>query len=70
MNNPDAPKIPVEDALTRLRMLPDFSLVIDHVRGERETYISAQYETTTGEMAMKHSGAIVALDFLLKTLEG
>jgi len=70
MNDPDTPEIPLEDALTRLRMLPDFSLIIGHVRSERETYIAAQYETTTGEMAMKHSGAIVALDFLLKTLEG
>jgi len=70
MNDPDAPIVPLDEALVRLRMLPDFALLVEHVREERDSYIKGQYEATNKVVICKHSGSIIALDFILDTMIG
>ena len=70
MNDPDAPEIPLEDALKRLRNLPDFHVLIAKVHMEREVYIKAMETVTTDLMAMKNCGSIVGVDLILDMIEG
>lgn len=70
MNRPEKEQSELDTALAKLRLLPDFQLFIEYVMAEREAYIQGQYDIVSAEMAIKSSGSIVAMDYLLGTMTG
>lgn len=71
MNEQDQPQEdPLVLALKKLRTLPDFQLVVEHIRQERESWITGLCDITTPEMAIKNAGSIVAVDMILTMITG
>lgn len=66
----DLPKPTLEDALSKLRHLPDFQLVLEFVREEREDMIGRFASVINDGEAMKTAGAVAAIDRILTTFQG
>lgn len=72
MSEPETelPKVTLEEALERLRMLPNFQQVIGFLGEEREDMIGRFATVINDGEAMKTAGAVAAIDRILSTFRG
>ena len=66
----EIPKPTLEQALDKLRNLPDFQVVIAFVSDEREEMIARFATVINDGEAMKTAGAVAAYDRVLTTFRG
>lgn len=68
--DPDIPKPTLEDVLKRQRLNPDFRVILEFLREEREEMIAKFASVTNDGEAMKTAGAVAMADRILVTLRG
>lgn len=70
MIDQDLPKPTLEEVLPKLRNLPDFLLVIEYVKQEREDMIGRFASVINDGEAMKTAGGVAMADRIWTTLQG